>query len=248
MKLMKTIKTQLKKKIEKLKKKLQDAIKNLNSFNTNYTNKNEISIKYLSLSTKIVDLETKLNELNKKITDISNDIFKTNSDEKQSKENDIKERLKTLDEAKDIANKYNIPEEYKILIINELELYIKLYIKKEEINGEEGKTDENKIMIYEEFMKLYDKFIILHNEIILKLSILKKDVNSTITKKIINIDNIINEITDIFKLSIYNKNTIDNVIFDLETKLIEFLNHNITPEIKNNIENLIDNRKKVLTI
>ena len=63
------------------------------------------------------------------------------------------------------------------------------------------------------------------SKIIDRLSSLKKEVNLAIDKNFTNIDSNLKDVTDIFKLSVYNINTIDQVLTKLQAESFSELNY-----------------------
>ena len=256
-----TTANELTKKLDKLKEVLSSIVEKLRDNNINSTTIQELNNKIEEYETKLKNddatnketleqieaydrkiekLEGDIKELDKKITGIENEIEKTKKDDKDSKEKDIIKEIKVLEDIKSSEKKYKIPDEFKILFINELEIYIKLFEKRKEFNID-GKSTEDKKLIYEQFIKLYDKFIVIHNQIISKLASLNKDIKTNIDKSLITVDDNLKQITDIFNLSIYNANTIDDVVYELEKKLLDFSpKDDITKSIKVKIESRIN--------
>ena len=236
-------------KYNKSKRLLSDDIKDIKKEITEYelkiTNLTKTSSELSSISQDKSELDKKFKEINQKITELTEYIDKNKKKEKESKENELDIQLENINSVKFSDTKYKIPQEYKTLFIDELNLYIKVYKKKEDFFKPNIK-DEEIVTIYEEFIKLYDKFIILHKDIILKLDTLNKDVKTSVDKNFKNIDSNLKAITDIFKVSVFNKNTIDAVIFDLEKRLLKYLDEDISIDITDTIKDKINDRRRQL--
>ena len=232
--------------LENFIKKLETFIDNKKSeliILTKQIDENETSIRQMENKNRKINtiektIEKTIEELESKISTLESSVS-INTDLTKNKLEELeKVRVKIKEDAEKYED-FTIEEEHTILFLNEIKLYFKLYKKKEELNKTENQNKNNDDIkeIYKDFIKLYDKFIIIHNQIKINLSISNEKYDFD-TK---TIKNKFKSITDLFYKIIYS-----NIIrskFIVEKSLLELIIiYNLPDKIINYIVDIISKR------